>query len=208
VTWHDGKPFSAEDVKFTLEEVLFRLQSRTRAGLAPAVESIEAPDANTVVFRPKRPHPALLRQLDVTEVPILPRHLYAGADPNRNEVNGKPVGTGAFRFESYRRDESVVLRRNESYFKPGLPKLDRLVFRIIPETDTQIAAPADGEVDCLGRVAPADVAHLRDKATQAETTSGPGGANCIMTLALEPAAARARGAAGAASLRPCARPAP
>lgn len=183
VTWHDGKPFSAEDVKFTFEEVLFRFHARTRAGLAPAVESIEAPDATTVVFRLKRPHPALLRQLDVTEAPILPRHLYAGTDPNRNEANARPVGTGAFRFESYRRDESVVLVRNEAYFKPGLPKLDRLVFRVIPETNTQIAALANGEVDYLGRVAPADVVRLKGKAMLAETTAGPGGANCIMTLA-------------------------
>ncbi|WP_439612983.1 ABC transporter substrate-binding protein [Reyranella sp.] len=183
VTWHDGKPFTAQDVKFTFEEVLFRFHARTRAGLAPAVESIEAPDANTLIFRLKRPHPALLRQLDVTEAPILPRHLYAGTDPNRNEANARPVGTGAFRFESYRRDESVVLVRNESYFKPGLPKLDRLIFRVIPETATQIAALANGEVDYLGRVAPADVARLKGKATLVETTAGPGGANCIMTLA-------------------------
>jgi peptide/nickel transport system substrate-binding protein len=183
VTWHDGKPFTAQDVKFTFEEVLFRYHARARAGLAPAVESIEAPDATTVIFRLKRPHPALLRQLDVTEAPILPRHLYAGTDPNRNEANARPVGTGAFRFDSYRRDEGVVLVRNPSYFKPGLPNLDRLVFRVIPETATQIAALANGEVDYLGRVAPADVARLRGKATLVETTAGPGGANCIMTLA-------------------------
>lgn len=183
VTWHDGRPFSAQDVKFSFEEVLFRFHARARAGLAPAVESIEAPDATTVIFRLKRPHPALLRQLDVTEAPILPRHLYAGTDPNRNEANARPVGTGAFRFESYRRDEGVVLVRNPSYFKPGLPKLDRLVFRVIPETATQIAALVNGEVDYLGRVAPADVARLRGKATLVETAAGPGGANCIMTLA-------------------------
>jgi peptide/nickel transport system substrate-binding protein len=183
VKWHDGKPFSAEDVKFTFEEVLFRFHARTRAGLAPAVDSVEAPDADTVVFRLKRPHPALLRQLNVTEAPILPRHLYAGSDPNRNEANSRPVGTGAFRFESYKRDDSVVLARNENYFKPGLPKLERLVFRVIPEANTQVAALGNREVDYLGRVAPSDVARLKDKATLFDTTSGPGGANCVMTLA-------------------------
>lgn len=183
VTWHDGQPFTAADVKFTFEEVLFKYHARTRAGLAPAVASVEAPDAATVLFRLKRPHPALLRQVDVTEAPILPRHLYAGAEPNRNAANARPVGTGAFRFESYTRDDSVVLVRNDRYFKPGLPHLDRLVFRIIPETNTQLAAMANGEVDYLGRVSPADVQRLRGKAVLADTTAGPGGANCIMTLA-------------------------
>ena len=100
VSWHDGQPFTAADVKYTFEEVLFRFHARTRAGLAPAVASVEAPDAATVIFKLKRPHPALLRQLDVTEAPILPRHLYGGSDPNTNPANAKPVGTGAFRFES------------------------------------------------------------------------------------------------------------
>ncbi|MFZ5782662.1 MAG: ABC transporter substrate-binding protein [Pseudomonadota bacterium] len=183
VAWHDGQPFTAADVKFTFEEVLFKFHARTRAGLAPAVASVEAPDPATVVFRMKRPHPALLRQLDVTEAPILPRHLYAGSDPNKNPTNARPVGTGAYRFESYKRDDSIVLVRNDRYFKPALPSLDRLVFRIIPDTNTQIAALANGEVDYLGRVSPADVARLKGKATLAGTTAGPGGANCIMTLA-------------------------
>lgn len=182
VTWHDGRAFTSADVKYTFEEVLFRFHARARAGLAPAVAAIETPAPDTVVFRMKRPHPALLRQLDVTEAPILPRHLYEGSDPARNEANARPVGTGAFRFESYRRDDSVVLTRNPVYFKPGLPKLERLVFRVIPEANTQIAALTNGEVDYLGRVAPADVERLKGKATLADTTAGPGGANCIMTL--------------------------
>jgi len=76
-----------------------------------------------------------------------------------------------------------VLVRNDNYFKPGLPKLERLVFRVIPEANTQVAALANREVDYLGRVAPSDVARLKDKATLVDTTSGPGGANCVMTLA-------------------------
>lgn len=183
VTWHDGRPFTSADVKFSFEELLFRFHARARAGLAPAVASVDAPDPLTVVFRLKRPHPALLRQLDVTEAPILPRHIYAGSEPNRNEANSKPIGTGAFHLESYRRDDSVVLVKNARYFKPGLPRLDRLTFRIIPETNTQLAALANGEVDYLGRVSPADVARLEGKATIVRTTAGPGGANCIMTLA-------------------------
>lgn len=182
--WHDGQPVTAADVKFSFEKVLFRFHARTRAGLAPAVEAVEAPDPQTVVFRLRRPHPALLRQLDVTEAPILPRHIYAGDDPMRNPANLKPVGSGPFRFESYRKDDQVVLVRNPDYFKPGLPHLDRLVFRIIPDANTQIHALLASEVDMLARISAIDAQRLKDQAvTLVDTTAGPGGSNCIMTLA-------------------------
>ncbi|MFO1294651.1 MAG: ABC transporter substrate-binding protein [Rubrivivax sp.] len=184
VRWHDGKPFSSADVKFSFEELLLRLHARARAGLAPVLEAIETPDANTVVFRLRRAHPALLRQLDVIEAPILPRHLYAGTDPNRNPANLEPVGTGPFRFASYRRDEQVVLVRNPDYFKPGLPRLDRLVFRILPNANTQVAALLAGEVDMLQRISALDLRRLQGQpVTVVDTRAAAGGANCVMTLA-------------------------
>lgn len=184
VEWHDGRPLTAADVRFTFEQVLFRLHARARAGLAPAVAGISAPDARTVVFRLKRPHPALLRQLDVTEAPILPRHVYGDGEIATHPANLAPVGTGPFRFESYRKADQVVLVRNARYFKPGLPHLDRLVFRVIPEPATQVNALARGEIDMVHRVAPADVERLGTlPVTLAETRSAAGGANCIMTVA-------------------------
>lgn len=183
VRWHDGRPFTAEDVKVSFEQVLLRFHARARAGLAPAIAGIEAPDPATVIFRLRRPHPALLRQLDVTEAPIVPAHLFAGTDPDTNPANLRPVGTGPFRFEAYRRDDQVVLTRNPAYFKPGLPRLDRLVFRIIPDANTQVNALLAGEVDMLARVAPPDAARLRgQRVTLTETRAAAGGSNCIMTL--------------------------
>lgn len=184
ILWHDGRPFTAADVKFSFEQVLFRFHARARAGLAPAVEGIDAPDAATVVFHLKRPHPALLRQLDVTEAPIIPQHIYGAGALIGHPANLRPVGTGPFRFESYAKDDQAVLVRNERYFKPGLPHLDRLVFRIIPEAATQVNALLRGEVDMLARVSPADVARLRRQpVTLMETRAAAGGANCVMTLA-------------------------
>lgn len=183
VRWHDGRPFTAEDVKVGFEQLLLRFHARARAGLAPAVAAIETDGPLAVTFRLHRPHPALLRQLDVTEAPILPAHLFAGSDPNANPANLRPVGTGPFRFESYRRDDQVVLTRNPDYFRPGLPRLDRLVFRIIPDANTQVNALLAGEVDMLARVAPPDAARLRGRGmTLTETRSAAGGSNCIMTL--------------------------
>lgn len=119
----------------------------------------------------------------MTEAPILPVHLFAGTDPDTNPANQRPLGSGPFRFESWRRDDQVVLTRNPDYFKPGLPRLDRVVFRIIPDANTQVNALLAGEVDMLARVAPTDVARLSGRGvTFAETRAAPGRSNCVLTL--------------------------
>jgi peptide/nickel transport system substrate-binding protein len=183
VLWHDGQPFTARDVVFTFENALFRLHARARAGLAPAVAAIEALDDHTVVFRLRRPHPALLRQLDVTEAPILAAHVYAGGDVATHPANLKPIGTGPYRFESYRRDDQVVLVRHKRYFKPGLPYLDRLVFRIIPDATTQVNALLAGEIDMLARVSALDAQRLRGQPVRVfDTKAAAGGSNCTMML--------------------------
>ena len=80
--WHDGEPFTSEDVKFTFETILFNYHSRTKAGLADVVEAIETPDPRTVVFRMAEPYGSLLQRLDVTEAPILPKHVFdTGSTP-------------------------------------------------------------------------------------------------------------------------------
>jgi peptide/nickel transport system substrate-binding protein len=183
VVWHDGKPFTSADVKFSFEDVLLKYHARARSGLSSVVQAIETPDDRRVVFRLKRPHPSLIRQLDVYEAPIVSRHVYAGSDPNQNPGNLAPVGTGPFRFDSYRRDEQIVLVRNPNYFKPGLPRLDRLVFRVIPDATTQVNALIAGEVDVLRSISGLDAQRLRGQpVTIADTTVGPGGSNCIATV--------------------------
>ncbi len=182
--WHDGTPFTAADVAHTVTHILLRHHARARASLAPVIASIETPDPRTVVFLLRRPHPSLLRQLDVTEAPILPRHLFPGPDPAAEPATNRPVGTGAFRFVSRTRNDRVVTARNPDYFKPALPRAERLVFRVIPEPATALAALSRGEVDYVGRVAPADLARLRETPgiTVEAVRGGPGGMNCVMTL--------------------------
>lgn len=183
--WHDGEPFTSADVKFTFENILFNYHSRTKAGLGEVVEAIETPDAHTVVFRMKEPYAPLLQRLDVTEAPILPKHVFeAGDDPNQHPANLQPVGTGPFRLVSYQPDDTIVLERNPDYFKDGLPHLDRLIFRVIPDDTTQLLALERGEVDYVNRIPLADVERLQNQGniTMVETSTGPGGGNCIMTV--------------------------
>ncbi len=185
VRWHDGAPLTSADVRFTFEELLLRHHSRTRASLGSLLEGIETPDAHSVVFRFREPYAPLLQQLGVTEAPILPRHVYGAGDPLRDPANRAPVGTGPFRFVSYRPDAEIVLDRNPDYFKPGLPRLDRVVLRVIPDPGSQVLALESGEVQWLFAAPGPDEARLRadPRFSTLETSVNPGGSNCIMTLA-------------------------
>lgn len=184
VVWHDGEPFTSADVVYSFNEVLTKLHSRTAASVGSNISSVEAPDDHTVVFRFKEPYAPLLQQLDVTEAPILPAHVYEGTDPLTNPANNAPVGTGPFRFVSYTPDSEVRLERNEDYFKEGLPLLDEVVMRVIEDASSRVAALEAGEVDWLFDVPGPELERLvSDPSFEAlPTLINPGGANCIMTV--------------------------
>lgn len=183
VRWHDGAPFTAADVRFTFEQLLLRFHARTRASMSHALASVEAPDDSTVVFSFRRPYAPLLQQLDVSEAPILPAHLYAGRDPLRNPVNVAPVGTGPFRFASYVPHSEIRYTANRDYFG-GAPSLAIVVLRVIPDDDTQVAALEAGEVDWLFAVPGPARSRLRadPRVRMSSSALGAGGSNCISTL--------------------------
>lgn len=184
VQWHDGTPFTSADVKYTFEEVLLELHSRTAASVGESLESIETPDDLTVEFRFEEPYAPLLQQLNVTEAPILPKHIYEGTDPQENPANMEPIGTGPFTFVSYTPDSEIRLAANEDYFKDDLPRLDEVVLRIIPEDTNAVAALEAGEVDFLFGAPGPELERLRgqDGLSFLETSVNPGGSNCIMTV--------------------------
>ena len=184
VTWHDGAPFTAADVKFTFDEILLKFHSRTRAGLAASLDTIQVPDEHTVVFRFKQPPASLLRRLDVSEAPILARHIYQGKDPLSQAMNIQPIGTGPFRLAKWQRGETIVLERNPVYFRKGKPFLDRVIFRALPNSSTATVAMETGEVDYLWSVQGAELPRLRmnKSVTIVRSPSGAGGSYCIDTL--------------------------
>ena len=183
VRWHDGTPFTAADVKFTFEQLLMKYHARTRASMSPALKSVEAVDDSTVMFTFSRPYAPLLQQLDVSEAPILPKHVYEGSDPLHNPANIKPVGTGPFRFASYTPHSEIRYTTNRAYFR-GAPTLGAVVLRIIPDKETQVAALEAGEVDWLYNVpAPSRKRLSADPRVQiTHANLSLGGSNCITTL--------------------------
>jgi peptide/nickel transport system substrate-binding protein len=184
VSWHDGARFTAADVKFTFEEVLLKFHARTKASMSGVLAGIDAPDDRTVVFRFKQPYAPLLQQLDATEAPIVARHISQGGDPQTHQANASPVGTGPFKFVAYRKGAEIRLARNPAYFKRGLPHLDEIVMRVIPDPGTQVLALENGEVDFLWGVPGSHQSRLQadTRFRMAQTSYHPGGSNCIMTV--------------------------
>jgi peptide/nickel transport system substrate-binding protein len=147
------------------------------------VESARAPDANNVRCRCSKAYATLVRQLDVNEAPILPRHVFRGTDPLTNPATREPVGTGPFRFVAHEPDVEIRYERNPRYFRDGLPRLDRLVLRVIPDRGNQRLALEAGEVDWLFGVPGPDRKRLEEADFRFLRSSlGSGGSNCIMTL--------------------------
>lgn len=186
VRWHDGTPFTSADVAFTFEQVLLRYHARTRGGLEGLLDGIDTPDEHTVVFRLREPYAPLLRRLNVTEAPILPRHIYAAVDDVQTAPeNLRPVGTGPYRFVEYVVDDRVVLERNDDYFKADLPYLDRVIFRVIPDAQTRLLALERGEVDYIRDVPAGELDRIETlpDVDSYQVASGPGGGFCVMTMA-------------------------
>ena len=184
VKWHDGVDFTSDDVKFSFEQVLLKFHARTKSGLEAVLDGIDTPDANTVVMRFKQPYGPLLQRVDVGEAPIVAKHIYAGEDPTKADANLKPVGTGPYKLAEYVKGDKVRMVRNDNYFKPGLPYLDEIDFRIIPQASTAVQALEQGEVDYIQGVPGPDLPRVRQNANIMLTQSGAGsgGSFCADTM--------------------------
>jgi peptide/nickel transport system substrate-binding protein len=149
VKWHDGRPFTAADVKYTFDvvreapEAAAKLRTSPRKDWYTNVEAIEAPEAHTVVFRLKRPQPSLLLMLASGYSPVYPAHVPLA------ELRQRCVGTGPFRHKEYLRGQLIELERNRDYFVPDRPYLDGIRYTIIRERGTRLAALQAGRVDAF-----------------------------------------------------------
>ncbi|HMB28643.1 MAG TPA: ABC transporter substrate-binding protein [Blastocatellia bacterium] len=159
--FHDGKPVTSDDVKFTFEQLLLKYHSRTRASIGDKLRAISTPDPHTVVFEFATPYAAFLQLIDVANAPVMPKHLYENTDPLTNPHNSNPVGCGPFKFERWVKGDHVALRRNENYFRPGRPYLDRAVFKVMPSASSAAIALENGEADFLMNPSPLDVARFK-----------------------------------------------
>ena len=141
MTWHDGKPFTAADVLFSIE-MLKQTHARARNNLAQ-VDKVEAPDDYTVVFTLKQPFGPFLGIFEVGSMPMVPKHLYEGTDWKTNPYNNAPVGTGPFMFKEWQKGSFIRLVKNPNYHEKGKPYLDEIYWQIIPDAAARSVAYRD-----------------------------------------------------------------
>lgn len=149
VVWHDGKPFTSADVKFSFEAI--KKYHPAGALIWKPIEDIKTPDPHTVIFQMKHISTGwkdLLYQTSFTS--IIAKHIYDGTDVTTNPHNSKdPVGTGPWMVKEWVKGSHIMLVRNPKYFKKDMPYLDRLIFKIFADPSTQLTAFEAGELDYL-----------------------------------------------------------
>src|SRR6202165_5381614 len=145
VKWHDGKPFTAKDVKCTFDMLRgvssAKLRKNPRQNWYENVTEVTTDGDYEASFHLKRPQPALLALLASGYSPVYPCHVSPA------EMRTHPIGTGPFRFVEFKTNESIKLTRNPDYWRKDRPYLDGIEFTIISNRSTAILAFIAGKFD-------------------------------------------------------------
>jgi peptide/nickel transport system substrate-binding protein len=146
VKWHDGKPFTAADVKCTFDMVSGLAKNddfrkNPRRVWYHNLGEITTKGDHEVTFHLKAPQPSFPALLASGYSPVYPCHV------SQRDMRTKPVGTGPFKFVEFKRNEVVRLARNPDYFKKGLPRLDAIEYRPMDNRSTRILAFIAGDLD-------------------------------------------------------------
>lgn len=160
ITFHDGTPFNAEAVQKTIARVQDPAVGSNRANLFEAIKEVKVVDDNTVQFILNYPYAPLLSVLASAEGGIL--------SPKAIEQYGKdltkhPIGTGPYKFESWTPGQEVVLVKNDNYWGDK-PKLDKVVFKTVPEDTTRLAMVETGEAQVAEQLPVTEVDRVKNSA--------------------------------------------
>jgi len=147
-TFHDGSPITAEDVIFSVMEMILPNCNVCNRGLGLVIESAEAPDEHTVVFHLNAAYPEFLNPYDglgPTCSGVVKKELYEGTNLLTNPYNYEPVGSGPFKFVEWVRGSHIIFERYEEYHGP-LPEIERIVFKILTDPMMRALSFEKGEV--------------------------------------------------------------
>jgi peptide/nickel transport system substrate-binding protein len=165
VKWHDGKPFTAADVKCTWDalsgKAVEKFRVNPRKSWYRALDEITTNGDYEVTFHLKRLQPYLIALLASGQSPVYPCHV-----PLR-DMRSHPIGTGPFKFVEYKPNEHIRVVRNPDYWKPNRPYLDGIETTIIPSVSTRLLSFVAGNFDIIQPTIP-QLQDLRKQAPQAQ----------------------------------------
>lgn len=146
VKWHDGKPFTSRDVLYTYRVTIDPKTPTAYAENFKQVKLAEALDSHTFRVTYAKPFAPALESWGES---ILPAHLLEGKDITKSGLSRQPVGTGPYRFKEWTAGQQLVIESNHEYFE-GRPRIDRYIYRIIPDSSTMYMELKAGGLDYMG----------------------------------------------------------
>ncbi len=152
VKWHDGKPFTAEDVKFTLEEFL---PKNSFLGVFLRGSKVDIVSETKVVVKPGMWAPGIQPgRFASTDWSMYPKHLLKGIEFPKSGYRKAPIGTGPFKFKEWVRGSHIILERNDNFWKPDKPYLDKIIIKIIRDPSLLVMGLTTGDLDFVYRGIP------------------------------------------------------
>jgi peptide/nickel transport system substrate-binding protein len=192
VTFHNGDPCTAAEVKWNLERVKDKAQAPIHAWKLGLLEAIETPDPHTLKLHFTKPYP-FLRVAFTGSTGRAATILSPRAVKEKGKAYGRsPVGTGPFKFAEWKEGDYILLEKNPNYWETDasggkLPYLDKVMIKIIIEPSTLVAALKTGEVDLINNVAPQFVGDLRKDPKLTALSAVGGNWRCLhLNTAKEP----------------------
>ena len=182
VKWHDGKPFTAKDVKCTWDLLAGRPAEKFRINPRKAwyrnLEEVTTNGDYEVTFRLKRPQPGLLELLASGWSPVYPCHV------SPRDMRSHPIGTGPFKFVEFKPNEHIRLTRNEDYWKTDRPYLDGVEYTILKNRSTVILAFIAGKYDLTfaGSVSIPLMHDIQNQMPEAVCELNPGSVNTNLII--------------------------
>jgi peptide/nickel transport system substrate-binding protein len=156
VKFQNGEPFDADVVKFSFDRLMRPdYKSQSQGPFKGILQEVKVLDPSTVALIFSKPNPAILPYLVTTAgyfFAVPPKYI---KEVGEDGFVKKPIGTGPFQFVQWQKDDRLTLQANPNYWG-GKPKVDRLVFRVIPEAGTRVAALLAGEVHIVSGLSPDD----------------------------------------------------
>lgn len=158
--FHDGRPITAEDIKFSIETI--RDHHPFKSMYAP-VNAVTIDGTQRAVVRLSEPHPALLLAMSTSLTPIIPKHIFGdGTDPKVHPRNANPVGSGPFRLVEFKPGEHIVMDRFDKFFLKEGPKLNRVIVKEYKDSASLVLAFEKGEIDVYaGMLDPREIERAR-----------------------------------------------